>query len=62
MGIKNKIKSAESSLKTKIDNLKHDVSYAKEIMATKDIVFLKTDALAILVRKKGETKKSQVVH
>lgn len=37
--------------------MKQDASFAKEIMATKDIVFLKTDAIANLVRKKGEPKK-----
>ena len=36
--------------------MKKDAAYAKEIMSTKNGIFLKTDAIAILVRKKGETR------
>ena len=36
--------------------MKKDVAYAKEIMSTKGHIFLKTDSLAILVRKKGDSR------
>ncbi len=55
--IKKKIQATEASLKKKIGNVKKDVAFVKEIMATKDVVFFKTDALAILVRKRGEFSK-----
>ncbi len=40
----------------KISNMKKDASYAKEILSTKGHIFLKTDSLAILVKKKGDAR------
>ena len=56
MGAKKKLQDTKSSLKTKISNIKKDAAYAKEILSTKGNIFLKTDSLAILVRKKGDTR------
>ncbi len=56
MGIKDKIQGTKSSLKTTTSNMKKDAAYAKEIMSTKGHIFLKTDSLAILVRKKGDAR------
>jgi len=56
MGAQKKLQDTKSSLKTKIINIKKDAAYAKEILSTKGNIFLKTDSLAILVRKKGDTR------
>lgn len=56
MGIKNKVQGAKSSLKSKTSNMKKDAVYAKEIMSTKGHIFLKTDSLAVLVKKKGDAR------
>ena len=56
MGAQKKLQDTKSSLKTKISNIKKDAAYAKEILSTKGNIFLKTDSLAILVRKKGDTR------
>ncbi len=56
MGIKDKIQGTKSSLKTTTSNMKKDAAYVKEIMSTKGHIFLKTDSLAILVRKKGDAR------
>ena len=54
MGIKDKIQGTKSSLKMTTSNIKKDASFAKEILSTTGHIFLKTDSLAILVRKKGD--------
>ncbi len=56
MGAQKKLQDTKSSLKTKISNMKNDAVYAKEIMSTKGHIFLKTDSLAILVKKKGDAR------
>ena len=56
MGIKNKIQGTKSSLKTTTSNIKKDASFVKEILSTKGHIFLKTDSLVILVRKKGNAR------
>ncbi len=40
MEIKKKIQRIEPSLKKKIDSMKKDTAYIKEILATKDVVIL----------------------
>jgi hypothetical protein len=56
MGIKNKIQATKSSLTSKASDIKKDTKFAKEILSTKGHIFLKTDSLAILVRKKGDSR------
>jgi len=51
--VKEKISGTTSSIKDQIGYLKKDSIYFKKILNSKNIVFLKTDATAILVRKKG---------
>ncbi|MDH3611190.1 MAG: hypothetical protein OEM79_05445 [Nitrosopumilus sp.] len=53
MRVKEKISGTTSSIKDQIGYLKKDSIYFKKILNSKNIVFLKTDATAILVRKKG---------
>jgi len=56
MGIKSKIQGAEGFIKKRKIIRKSNVSFLKEIMATTEIVFLKTDAIAILIKRTGESK------
>ncbi len=56
MGAQKKFQDTKSSLKTKISSIKKDTAYAKEILSTEGNIFLKTDSLAILVRKKGSAR------
>ena len=53
MGLKNKIKGTHDSIKDQLDYIKKDSKYLKKIIQSKKIVHIKTDATAILVRKKG---------
>ena len=53
MGLKNKIKGTSDSIKDQLDYIKKDSKYLKKIIQSKKIVHIKTDATAILVRKKG---------
>lgn len=53
MGVKEKISGTTSSIKDQLGYLKKDSVFIKKILETKNIIFLKTDATAILVRRKG---------
>ncbi len=57
MGIKEKIHSKTNTISTKISYLKSDVKDVTAILETKDVIYLKTDAIAVLVKRKGELKK-----
>ena len=57
MGIKEKFQEKTDPLKSKIGYLKTDAKDIKAILETKDVIYLKTEAIAILVKKKGELKK-----
>jgi len=57
MGIKEKFHEKTDPLKSKISYLKTDTIDIKKILETKDVIYLKTEAVAILVKKKGELKK-----
>lgn len=57
MGIKEKISSKKDSITNKFDYLKSDVKDVKSILETKDVIYLKTDSIAVLVKRKGELKK-----
>jgi len=56
MGIKSKIQSTTSALKERVDYLKKDTVFLKEFLGSKKIVYLKTDTIAVLFKKKGEHK------
>ncbi len=53
MGVKEKIRGTKATIKDQLDYLKKDSVYLKKILQSKNIVYIKTDATAILVRKKG---------
>ena len=53
MGLKEKIKGTGSSVKDQLDYLKKDSKYIKELIQSKEVIYLKTEAVAVLVRKKG---------
>ncbi len=53
MGLKEKIKGTGSSVKGQLDYLKKDSKYIKEILQSTEIIYLKTEAIAVLVRRKG---------
>ena len=53
MGVKEKIKDTKGTIKDQLAYLKKDSVYIKKILQSKKIVYIKTDATAILVRKKG---------
>ena len=57
MGIKEKIQKKTDPLTSKFGYLKTDANDIKTILETKDAIYLKTDRIAILVKKKGELKK-----
>ena len=53
MGVKEKIKDIKGTIKDQLAYLKKDSVYIKKILQSKKIVYIKTDATAILVREKG---------
>ena len=53
MGIKDKIQSTGSTIKEQLSHLKKDSVWQKELLESNKVVYLKTDSIAILVRKKG---------
>ena len=53
MGVKEKIRGTTATIKDQVDFLKKDSAYLKKILQSKNIVYIKTDAIAVLVRKKG---------
>ena len=56
MGLKEKIHGTGGTIKGQLDHVKKDSIYLKEVLQSKDVIFFKTDAVAILVRKKGNEK------
>jgi len=57
MGIKEKIYSKTDAMSSKLAYLKSDIKDVKAILEIKDVVFLKTESIAVLVKRKGELKK-----
>jgi hypothetical protein len=53
MSIKSKVKGTGDSIKEQLDYMKKDSKYLKKFIQSKKITFKKTEATAILVRKKG---------
>jgi len=53
MGLKEKIKGTGSSVKDQLSYLKKDSKFIKEILQSKEVIYLKTEAIAVLVRRKG---------
>ena len=53
MGVKEKLKKTKGTIKDQLGYLQKDSVYLKKILQSKNIVYIKTDATAILVRKKG---------
>jgi len=53
MGIKDKIKNSGGSIKDQLSHLKKDSVWQKELLQSNKVVYLKTDSIAVLVRKKG---------
>ncbi len=53
MGIKDKISGTGSSIKDQLSHLKKDSVWQKELLESNKVVYLKTDSIAVLVRKKG---------
>jgi hypothetical protein len=53
LGLKNKIKGTSDSIKGQLEYIKKDSTFVKKIIQSKKIIQIKTDATAILVRKKG---------
>lgn len=56
MGIKSKIEGTIDFFKENANYRKKDLSFFKEILESKEVVYLKTDSIAILIKKKGEAK------
>jgi len=57
MGIKEKIQSKTDPISSKLSYLKSDVKDVRSILETKDIIYLKTNTIAVLVKRKGELKR-----
>lgn len=57
MGLKEKIQSKTDPISSKLSYFKSDVKDVKAILETKDVIYLKTDYIAVLVKRKGELKK-----
>jgi len=53
MGIKDKIHGTGSTIKEQLSHLKKDSVWQKELLESNKVVYLKTDSIAVLVRKKG---------
>jgi hypothetical protein len=53
LDLKSKIKETGSSVKEQMGHMKKDSKFLKKIIQSKNIVQMKTDSIAILVRKKG---------
>jgi len=57
VGIKNKIKGTGSTIKEQLSHMKKDTVWQKELLESNKVVYLKTDSIAVLVRKKGNEVK-----
>ena len=53
MGLKEKVQGTGATIKGQLGNSKKSSVYVKEILESNEIVLDKTDAIAVLVRKKG---------
>ncbi len=53
MGLKDKIQGTGSTIKEQLSHLKKDSVWQKELLESNKVVYLKTDSIAVLVRKKG---------
>ena len=53
MGLKDKVKGTSTTIKGQLEYTKKGSKYLKEIIKSKEVVQIKTDATAILLRKKG---------
>ena len=53
MGIKEKISGTGVTIKDQLSHLKKDTVWQKELLDTKQSIYLKTPRFAVLVRKKG---------
>ena len=53
MGLKDKVQGTSDSIKDQIEFMKKDSKFLKKFIQSKKIVQIKTEATAILVRKKG---------
>jgi len=53
LGLKSKVKETGSSVKEQMGYKKKESQFSKKIVKSKDVVLMKTDSIAILVRKKG---------
>ena len=53
MGIKDEIQGAGSTIKEQLSHMKKDSVWQKEILESDKVVYLKTDSMAVLIRKKG---------
>ena len=56
MGIKSKIQGSTRGFKERADYLKKDTGFLKEFLNTKKVVYIKTDEIAVLFKKRGEQK------
>ncbi|MEX0854406.1 MAG: hypothetical protein WD018_01400 [Nitrosopumilaceae archaeon] len=57
MGIKSKIHNTGGFIQARVKSEHKEHSFIKEIVQFKEIVYIKTDSSAILIKKKGESKK-----
>ncbi|MFZ8907910.1 MAG: hypothetical protein ACO2Y5_05225 [Nitrosopumilaceae archaeon] len=53
MGLKDKVQDTSGSIKDQLEYMKKDSKYLKKFIQSKKVVQIKTEATAILVRKKG---------
>ena len=53
MRLKDKIQNTGSSIKDQLSYMKKDSIWQKTLLQSKKVVYLKTDSMAVLVRKKG---------
>jgi len=53
MGLKDKIQGTGSTIKEQLSHMKKDSVWQKEILESDKVVYLKTDSMAVLIRKKG---------
>jgi len=53
MGIKDKIQGTGSTIKEQLSHMKKDSVWQVELLESDKVVYLKTDSMAVLVRRKG---------
>jgi len=57
MGIKDKIQGTGSTIKEQLSHMKKDSVWQIELLESDKVVYLKTDSMAVLIRKKGNEVK-----